>query len=67
MGKRKEFKFHHRFGALSLNNLIFADGLMLFIRGDVPLLLKRTLKAFADSSGLEASPSKTAVYFGNVP
>ena len=68
MGKRREFKFHYRCEALSLNQLILADDLMLFSRKDVPstMLMRGTLKAFADSFGLEASPSKTALYFGNV-
>lgn len=42
---------------------------MFFSGGDVPstMLMRRTLKAFANSSGLEASPSGTIVYFSNVP
>ncbi|XP_048492374.1 uncharacterized protein LOC125493253 [Beta vulgaris subsp. vulgaris] len=68
MSHRVEFKFHHRCEQLKIHHLIFADDLMLFSKGDIQsvVLLVRTLKAFAESSGLEASPEKTAIYFGNV-
>lgn len=48
--------------------MIFADDLILFSKGDVKsvVLLKRTLKAFAAASGLEASNEKIAIDFGNV-
>ena len=68
MSHREEFKFHHRCDQLKIHHLIFADDLMLFSKGDFQsvVLLVRTLKAFAVTSGLEASPEKTAIYFGNV-
>lgn len=68
MSKRSEFKFHYRCASLDLHHLIFADDLMFFSKGDVKyvVLLKRTLKAFAESSRLEASDEKTAKYFSNV-
>lgn len=68
MSKGIEFGFHHRCAQLKVHHLIFADDLMLFSKGNVQsvVLLVRTLKAFANVSGLEASPEKTAIYFGNV-
>lgn len=41
---------------------------MLFSKGNIHsvVLLVRTLKAFANVSGLEASPVKIAIYFCNV-
>lgn len=69
MNRKNDFEFHYRCAPLSVNHLIFCDDLMLFSRGDVQstMLLKRTLKGFAETSGLEASNEKTATYFGNVP
>lgn len=57
MSKRAEFGFHQRCAELRLHHLIFADDLMLFSKGNVQsaVLLVRTLNAFADVSGLEAS------------
>ncbi|XP_048502962.1 uncharacterized protein LOC125498737 [Beta vulgaris subsp. vulgaris] len=68
MGKKKEFQYHPRCRSLALYHLIFADDLMLFSKGDIQstLLLRRALKAFADTSGLEASQHKTTIYFGSV-
>ncbi|XP_010678138.1 uncharacterized protein LOC104893701 [Beta vulgaris subsp. vulgaris] len=68
MSHREEFKFHHKCEQLKIHHLIFADDLMLFSKGDFKsvVLLVRTLKAFAEASGLEASPDKTAIYFGSV-
>ncbi|XP_048503121.1 uncharacterized protein LOC125498862 [Beta vulgaris subsp. vulgaris] len=52
MSHREEFKFHNRCDQLKIHYLIFADDLMLFSKV---------------TSGLEASPEKTAIYyFGNV-
>ena len=55
MSKRSEFNIHCRRSPLDLHHLIFADDLMLFSKGDVHsvVLLRSTLKAFAESSGLE--------------
>lgn len=51
-----------------MTHLIFADGLMLFSKGVIHsiILLVRTLKAFAQDSGLNAIPEKTTIYYGNV-
>ncbi|XP_048490060.1 uncharacterized protein LOC125492014 [Beta vulgaris subsp. vulgaris] len=68
MSKRAEFKYHYRCESLKLTHIIFADDLMMFCKGDPHsvALIVRTLKAFTATSGLEASPAKSAIYFGNV-
>lgn len=40
----------------------------MFCKGDPHsvALIVRTLKAFIATSGLEASPAKSAIYFGNM-
>lgn len=51
-----------------LSDIIFANDLMLFSKGDLQsvVLLVRTLKAFAQPSGLNASSEKSALYYRNV-
>lgn len=68
MSRREEFSFRYKCSTMKLTHLIFADDLMLFSKGDLQsvVLMKRALKAFAAVSGLEASPEKTAIYFGSV-
>lgn len=63
MSRRHDFEFHYRCAPLALNHMILADDLMLFNRRDVrsTVLLKRTLKAFAEISGLGASNEKTTI------
>lgn len=69
MSSMEEFNFHYKCSTMKLTHLIFVDNLMLFSKGNLQsvVLMKRALKAFAEVSGLEASPEKTAVYFGSVP
>ena len=68
MSRKAEFSFHHRCAPLRISHMIFADDLMLFCKGDVKfaILMKRTMHAFSEISGLQASQEKAAVYFGNV-
>ncbi|XP_074276943.1 uncharacterized protein LOC141600598 [Silene latifolia] len=60
--------YHPKCSRLKLNNLIFADDLMVFVRGDVPSIaaVKSTLSLFAELSGLHANIEKTNIYFGGV-
>ncbi|XP_048502988.1 uncharacterized protein LOC125498759 [Beta vulgaris subsp. vulgaris] len=69
MSKKPKLSFHSRCTQLKINHLIFVDDLMLFCKGDIQstVLMRRALIAFAEVSGLHASPKKTAIYFGNVP
>lgn len=68
MCKKEMFNFHYHCKQLRLTHLIFADDLMLFSKGDVKsvVMLVRFLKAFARASRLNASPEKSAIYYGNV-
>ncbi|XP_074283806.1 uncharacterized protein LOC141608342 [Silene latifolia] len=60
--------YHPKCSRLKLNHLIFADDLMVFVRGDVPFVaaVKSTLSLFAELSGLHANIEKTNIYFGGV-
>ncbi|XP_074291409.1 uncharacterized protein LOC141618202 [Silene latifolia] len=51
-----------------LNHIIFADDLMIFVRGDVPsvVAVKETLADFALLSGLHANVDNTNIYLGGV-
>ncbi|XP_074278049.1 uncharacterized protein LOC141601653 [Silene latifolia] len=59
---------HPKCAQFRLNHLIFADDLMVFMRGDVPSVVTvvESLGQFASISGLHANPSKTSIYFGGV-
>ncbi|XP_074266898.1 uncharacterized protein LOC141590190 [Silene latifolia] len=60
--------YHPKCSKLNLNHLVFADDLMIFVRGDVPsvVAVKDTLVKFALLSGLHANVDKTNIYFGGV-
>ncbi|XP_074291947.1 uncharacterized protein LOC141618764 [Silene latifolia] len=60
--------YHPKCSKLKLNHLIFADDLMIFVRGDVPSVaaVKSTLSLFAKLSRLHANIEKTNIYFGGV-
>ncbi|XP_074290572.1 uncharacterized protein LOC141617289 [Silene latifolia] len=63
-----QVSFHPKCAKLKLNHLVFADDLMIFMRGDVPSVaaVATCLGDFAKCSGLYANPSKTSVYYGGV-
>ncbi|KAK9733272.1 hypothetical protein RND81_04G056300 [Saponaria officinalis] len=60
--------FHPKCTRTRLNHLIFADDLMVFVRGDMPSVTKVVdiLRIFADWSGLRPNLEKTEVFFGGV-
>ncbi|XP_074300724.1 uncharacterized protein LOC141632033 [Silene latifolia] len=60
--------YHPKCSQLGLTHLIFADDLMVFVRGDVPsvLAVQQALASFASISGLHANVDKTQIYFGGV-
>ena len=68
MSRKEGFNFHHRCASLGLTNLIFADDLMLFCKGDISsvILMVRAVKDFSLAYVLYANNDKTALYFGNV-
>ncbi|XP_074301542.1 uncharacterized protein LOC141632942 [Silene latifolia] len=68
MHSKRQVSYHPKCGRLGLNHLIFADDLMLFVRGDVPSVkaATQTLDEFAQLSGLYANPDKTNIYMGGV-
>ncbi|XP_074278293.1 uncharacterized protein LOC141601883 [Silene latifolia] len=60
--------YHPKCARIKLNHLIFADDLMIFVRGDVPSVtaVAHALDKFGSISGLVANPDKTEIYFGGV-
>ncbi|CAK8530494.1 unnamed protein product [Lathyrus sativus] len=69
MQRNPEFNHHAKCERLQITHLTFADDLLLFSRGDhVSVeILYSTLNKFLYSTGLKINPSKSRVYFGNVP
>ncbi|XP_074282988.1 uncharacterized protein LOC141607529 [Silene latifolia] len=63
-----QVSYHPKCSNIKLTHLIFADDLMIFIRGDVPSVsaISDTLHKFALLSGLHANTEKTNIYFGGV-
>ncbi|XP_074315230.1 uncharacterized protein LOC141651414 [Silene latifolia] len=66
--KASQFSFHPKCVQIYLTHLIFADDLLVFVRGDLPSLqaVKQCLHLFSCYSGLVPNPSKTNVYFAGV-
>ncbi|XP_074315209.1 uncharacterized protein LOC141651393 [Silene latifolia] len=64
----KQVSYHPKCSKLNLTHLIFADDLMIFIRGDCPSVhaIKDVLHNFAQHSSLDANVEKTNIYFGGV-
>ncbi|XP_074283075.1 uncharacterized protein LOC141607626 [Silene latifolia] len=62
------FSYHPKCVQLNLTHLVFADDLLVFIRGDLPSVkaVADCLDTFSHFSGLHANPSKTDLYFGGV-
>ncbi|XP_020260823.1 uncharacterized protein LOC109837129 [Asparagus officinalis] len=62
------FKFHPKCSQLNITHLIFADDLLLFVKGDVHSVHKlfQCVKEFSAVSGLEANPEKCSVFFGGI-
>ena len=67
-GEAEDFKFHPRCSKLKLNHLVFADGLMLFCKGDMQSIqtLYQGVQLFSSSSGLVANYSKSGFYLARV-
>ncbi|XP_074303248.1 uncharacterized protein LOC141637696 [Silene latifolia] len=65
---KKNVSYHPKCSKLNLNHLIFADDLMIFVRGDVPsvVAVKNTLVEYALLYGLHANVDKTNIYLGGV-
>ncbi|XP_030479209.1 uncharacterized protein LOC115696448 [Cannabis sativa] len=63
-GSKEEFKYFQRCKDLNLNHLCFVDDVILFCHRDFRSIycMLQALKLFSCSSGLESSPSKSAIY-----
>ncbi|XP_074300055.1 uncharacterized protein LOC141631258 [Silene latifolia] len=66
--RQHQVSYHPKCGRIGLNHLIFADDLMLFVRGDVPFVkaVTTSLDSFPKMYGLSANPDKTNIYMGGI-
>ncbi|XP_074300765.1 uncharacterized protein LOC141632082 [Silene latifolia] len=64
-----DFKYHPLCKELKLANLMFADDVLLFSRGDAHsmMLLLKSFSTFSNASGLKVSATKSNAYFQGVP
>ncbi|KAL9246123.1 hypothetical protein vseg_019697 [Gypsophila vaccaria] len=62
------FKYHPLYKELQLANLMFADDILLFGKGEAASMMNllRSFATFSRSSGLTASPTKSEAFFGGV-
>ncbi|KAL9226247.1 hypothetical protein vseg_002079 [Gypsophila vaccaria] len=65
---RYPFHYHPMCKELKLANLMFADDILLFCKGDVQsiMTLLRAYSTFSKTSGLRINPSKSNAYFRGV-
>lgn len=68
IARNLDFNFHSKCEKLKIINLIFADDLLLFSRGDIVFvhLVMQVFSSFFESTRLYMNPAKCNVYFGNV-
>ncbi|XP_074270865.1 uncharacterized protein LOC141594771 [Silene latifolia] len=68
VARKRGFKFHPLFKELKLTNLMFADDVLMFCKGDASsmLLILKAFNTFSKTSGLKVSPSKSNAYFNGV-
>lgn len=64
VGQEEHFHFHSRCRLMQLNQLCFADDLLLFCKGEMDSikLLLNGFNVFSDTSGLQVNKSKSSVY-----
>lgn len=61
----RNFKFHPRCSRLNITHLIFADDLLLFLRGDIESV-QELHKHFSSASGLQHNMIRSVIYCGGV-
>ncbi|XP_074270876.1 uncharacterized protein LOC141594786 [Silene latifolia] len=68
MCNKQNISYHPKCSKLGLTHLVFADDLMIFVRGDLPSVQQAvdTLKVFSEWSGLKANMEKTEAYLGGM-
>lgn len=66
--KEKEFKYHPKCVKMKIIQMVFADDLLLFCKGDFQSVkhLTRCFEQFSMASGLQANLAKSSIYFGGV-
>lgn len=62
------FGFHPQYKTTKLTHLCFAEGLMIFCKGDVSSvrIICECLKGFSRTSGLHANSTKSTIYLAGV-
>ncbi|KAL0293333.1 UNVERIFIED_CONTAM: hypothetical protein Sradi_6943100 [Sesamum radiatum] len=65
---KSDFNFHSKYEKLKIINVLFADDLMFFSRGDLPSIhiLMECLKEFRDVSGLAVNTSKSSIFMAGI-
>ena len=65
VGEHPQFHFHTRCRTIRLNHLCFADDLLMFCKGDITSvsLLLEGFNLFSNTTGLQANPCKSSVYY----
>uniref|UniRef100_A0A803PQI3 Reverse transcriptase n=1 Tax=Cannabis sativa TaxID=3483 RepID=A0A803PQI3_CANSA len=64
LGKKKDFGYYERCAEMGLNNLSFADDVLMFCRGDFKsiYLMMQALNLFSATSGLLPNNANSAIY-----
>ncbi|XP_060210905.1 uncharacterized protein LOC132637908 [Lycium barbarum] len=68
VGDMPGFEYHTKCKGLRLNHLYFADGMLLFCKGNYQsvMLLLRGFQTFSNTSGLQANAGKSNIFSSNM-
>ncbi|XP_074265722.1 uncharacterized protein LOC141588167 [Silene latifolia] len=68
VGQQSDFRFHPLCSHLKLNHLLFADDLLLFLKGNALSIMwiLRAFATFSAASGLQLNKEKSEIYFNGV-
>ena len=67
--KLHPFRFHPLCKSLKLVNLCFADDLMIFCKGHIPIvkIIMEAIQVFSSATGLHANTQKSQVCMAGIP